>query len=55
MLIAQVKGGDNMRRQRHNLVFYALEDSPRPGMHEIRVRPVPDGMRIRNKEEQRHG
>ena len=44
-----------MHNQRHNLISYALEAMPRPGMHEIRVRPVPDGIRIRNKGEQRNG
>ena len=44
-----------MRRQRHNLISYALEVSPRPGMHEIRVRPVPEGMMIRNRKECRNG
>lgn len=38
-----------MQRQRHSLVFYALEVVPHPGEHEIRVRRPPDGMRIRNE------
>ena len=44
-----------MHVQRHNLIAYALEATPRPGAHEIRVRPVPDGMRIRNRGAKRHG
>lgn len=35
--------------QRHNLIPYVLEAVPRAGAHEIRVRPAPDGMRIRNR------
>lgn len=41
--------------ERHNQIPYALEAVPRPGAHEIRVRPAPDGMRIRNRGEKRHG
>ena len=41
--------------QRQNLIPYALEAVPRPGAHEIRVRPAPDGMRIRNRGKQMHG
>lgn len=37
-----------MFRLRHNLIPYALEAVPRPGAHEIRVRPAPEGMIIRN-------
>lgn len=44
-----------MQSGRHNLIYYALEAAPRPGMHEIRVRPAPSGMRIRNKGEMYHG
>jgi len=40
--------------QRHCLIPYLLEVSPRPGMHEIRARPVPDGMRIKNREEREY-
>lgn len=41
--------------RRHNLISYVLETAPRPGMHEIRSKPVPDGMRIRNKGAYCHG
>ena len=34
---------------RHNLIPYALEDVARPGSRESRVRPAPNGMRIRNE------
>jgi len=34
---------------RHGIILYTLEEMPRPGSHEIRVRPVPDGMMIRNE------
>lgn len=40
--------------QRHNLISYSLEKTPRPGAHEIRVRPAPDGMRIRNGRNNAH-
>ena len=43
-----------MDARRHNLIPYALEEMPRPGAHEIRVRPVPDGMKIRNRGERHH-
>lgn len=33
---------------RHNLIPYALEDVPRPGSRESRVRMPPQGMKIRN-------
>lgn len=41
--------------RRQNLITYALEEIPRPGAHEIRVRPTPDGMRIRNRGKLLHG
>jgi len=44
-----------MTVQRHNLISYALEAVPRPGSHEIRVRPAPEGMKIRNRRVKRHG
>ena len=44
-----------MHKQRHNLIPYALEAIPRPGSQEIRVRPAPDGIRIRNRRENMHG
>ncbi len=44
-----------MQTGRQNLIYYALEAAPRPGAREIRVRPVPDGLRIRNKGANRHG
>lgn len=44
-----------MQTERHNLIYYALEAAPRPGAHEIRVRPTPDGLRIRNKGAKQHG
>ena len=43
-----------MHMQRHNLIYYALEAAPRPGAREIRVRPVPQGAKIRNKGEELH-
>lgn len=36
-------------RCRHNLIPYVLEDVPRPGSHEIRVRFPSAGMRVRNE------
>ena len=44
-----------MWEQRQNLILYALEVTPRPGAREIRVRPVPDGMRIENRGDRRLG
>lgn len=43
-----------MERERHNLISFSLEAKPRPGAHEIRVRPAPDGVRIRNGRKQTH-
>ena len=37
-----------MERKRQNLITFSLEIKPRPGAHEIRVRPTPSGVRIRN-------
>ena len=34
---------------RQMIIPYALEDAPRPGAREIRVRRPPDGFRIRNE------
>ena len=34
--------------ERHNLIPYALETSPRPGSRETRVRMAPDGMHVKN-------
>lgn len=44
-----------MFRLRHNLISYALEAVPRPGAHEIRVRPAPGSMKIRNRGDQPYG
>ena len=44
-----------MFTQRHNLISYALEAVPRPGAHEIRVRPAPEGTMIRNRRNQARG
>lgn len=35
--------------RRHGIITYALEEAPRPGSREIRVRRAPDGVMIRNE------
>ena len=40
---------------RHGLIPYALEEIQRPGSREIRVRPAPSGMMIRNERGAVHG
>jgi len=44
-----------MRTLRHNLISYSLEAVPRPGAREIRVRPVPDGLKVQPRRENIHG
>ncbi|MBR3796995.1 MAG: hypothetical protein IKK34_13350 [Clostridia bacterium] len=36
-------------KNRHGIILYALEEIPHPGSHEIRVRPAPSGLMIRNE------
>ena len=40
---------------RHCLIPYALQTVPRPGSREIRAKPAPPDMRIRNVKEAAHG
>lgn len=47
-------GGSNVE-SRQSLILYALEERPRPGSREVRVRAVPDGIMIRNKRREQHG
>ena len=42
-------------KNRHGMIPYALEETPRPGSREIRVRPAPNGMMIRNDRGEVHG